>query len=136
MDVFLTRPALNHLLALARFSPYPEGLLIGHKRGQRFVVESVISIPMRVSSVQARYIQIDQEMGARILGFFTSRPGKTKREKLYRPLFMGKIFLELKVSPKPESHKREPRMKASVVGFDGKFFLSPLALKKDTQVEK
>jgi hypothetical protein len=132
MDVFLTQAAFNHLLALARYSPYPEGLLIGHKRGGRFLVESVISIPMRVSSVQSKFIQINQEFGGRVLGFFTSRPSKIKREKLFRPLFMSKVILELKVSPKRESSKKEPGIKTYVVDYDGKFFLTPLKIKKDT----
>ena len=73
-----------------------------------------------------------EEFGGRVLGFFTSRPSKTKREKLFRPLFMSKVILELKVSPMRESGKQEPGMKTFVVDYDGKFFLTPLKIKKDT----
>lgn len=89
-------------------------------------MESVLSAPLRLTSVPTKYIQIDQQLGNRVLGFFTLQASDNKRESLYQPLFMGKTLLEIQASS-----DRDPKMKAYVVDFADKFFLSPLKLKKE-----
>jgi len=126
MDVYLTQEVLAHLRALALLSSCRDGLLLGHKQGQRYFVESVLSAPIRLTSVQTKYFQLDQQLGHRILGFFTIQAENTKRESLYQPLFMGKILLEIQTSS-----GKNPNMKAYVVDFAENFFLSPLKLKKE-----
>ena len=126
MDVYLTKVVLTHLQALVLLSSCRDGLLIGHKQGQRYFVESVLSAPLRLTSVRTRYIQIDQQLGNRVLGFFTLQADDKKRKSLYQPLYMGKILLEIQASS-----EKGPKMKAYVVDFADRFFLSPLKLKKE-----
>ncbi len=126
MDVYLSRAAQTHLRALASFSSYPDGFLLGHKRGRQYFVESVFSAPIREASTQAKYIQLDDLMEGRILGFFTLQPGNSKRERLLRPLFVGKVLLEVQAPPGAERG-----MKAYAVDFSDRFFLSPLKIKKE-----
>ncbi len=127
MDVYLTRAARTHFRALASFSSCPDGFLIGHKRGQRYFVESVFSAPFRVAAAQAKYINLDQLLDEKILGFFTFLPNNTKRERLFCPLFMGKVLLEVQVSS-----GKDPDMKAYSIDYADRFFLSPLKIKKET----
>ncbi|NOR14362.1 MAG: hypothetical protein GQ544_01525 [Candidatus Aminicenantes bacterium] len=127
MDVYLTRAAQTHFRALASFSSYPDGFLIGHKRGQRYFVESVFSVPIRVASAQAKHITLDQLLDERILGFFTFLPNNIKRERLFRPLFMGKVLLEVQASS-----GKDPDMKAYSIDYADRFFLSPLKIKRES----
>ena len=126
MDVYLTQAARTHLRALSSVSSYSDGLLIGHKRGQQYIAEAIFSIPIRLAAAQAKYIQLDQMLEERILGFFTLQPNKFKREKLLRPIFMGKILLEIQVSP-----GKNPGMKAYSIDYKETFVLSPIKIKKE-----
>ena len=75
MDVLLTRTARRALEAAALGGGRTaSGLLLGHKRGGRFVIES--AVPSGRGSFPGReaYVRLASILGDEVVGFFSSPP--------------------------------------------------------------
>jgi len=101
MDALLAPEARQALeaLALSR-SPAPAGILLGHKRGSRFIIESALPTTPGYYPPQRTYLRLSAIFPDRIIGFF-SFSAEGGLVKLPPPPFaVGKIFLCLKAGPK------------------------------------
>ncbi len=128
MDAFLSSEAFQFLQALNLVaSPsHPDGFLIGHKRGHRFLVEKILPSGKGFFPSLARYQELEEFYRGRLLGFFSFRPDERKLKKILVPFAFGKLYLELQAK-----NRKKIAMKSYVIDFNGQFFLSPIPLQLD-----
>jgi hypothetical protein len=125
MDVYLSREALQELEALRILAGRGEGILRGHRRGQRFFVEHILPIPGAVSASKAKLRQIQDFYPEAFLGFFCTDPGAAKKKKVQIPQTVGKVFLEIS-----SRETEKPVWQAHLIDYDGSFRLAPLKILK------
>jgi hypothetical protein len=126
MDVYLSPDASKALRAVCLLTALPktEGLLIGHTRGYRYFVESILPAARGCFSSLGNYYQVNELYGGKIIGFFSFRPGRKNIKKILAPFAYGKIFLRLGKSPKGKL-----TAKSYVIEYRTGFFLAPVAIK-------
>jgi len=97
MDVFVSDGAKRSLLAelILHSGGGPDGLLLGHKRGSRFIVEEILPTRSGFFASQSALAACDRYLQHRILGFFTYSPGSGKIQKILTPIAYGKLYLEV-----------------------------------------
>ncbi|HSA94955.1 MAG TPA: hypothetical protein VLJ16_02810 [Acidobacteriota bacterium] len=125
MDVFIAPEARRELEALRVFRPRPGtwGVVVGHRRGARFIVEKVW--PAGASGTvpdENLPAGLDVVWPARTVGLIAVRPGAAFRRAACGPAWYGKVLLELTGPPEA------PRVRTFVVEFERKFFLAPIGL--------
>jgi hypothetical protein len=123
MDAYLTSDARRSLEALALLGG-ARGYIIGHRRGPRFVVESLVPAAGGRTFSGADLRALERVLGAAAIGFFAVGPGRAaaKTETL-RPFGCGKLFLEAR-----PRLGRSLELRAFAVEFDGKFRHMPVPL--------
>ena len=123
--MFITPEARREIEALRALRPAPStwGILIGHKRGFRFIVEKVFPAGGGQALPDERLVaELDRIWPGRVVGLFAVRPGAAFRKAVLGPLFYGKLVLSLGLSGRKFS------MRPTVVEFERRFFLAPVAL--------
>jgi len=125
MDVYLSEDALLYLKgqALESSERAPSGILLGHKRGQRFFVEQVYPARESYFSSEQNYWALDRLFDGKIIGFFSFASGPEKAAKILQPFAYGKIFLRITFRP-----KNQLTITPYVIEYKDSFFLLPLAL--------
>lgn len=126
MDVYLSRGALLQLEALRLISDKGQGILNGHKRGQRFFVEHILPIEGTLSLSPERLRSLQDLLRESFLGFFSFDSGESQEQREWGPAYVGKVILG--IDSRPGS---KPRFRASVIDFDGAFRLLPLKIRKE-----
>lgn len=100
MDALLAPEARQTLeaLSLSR-SPASAGILLGHKRGPRFIIERAVPTTAGYYPAQRTYLRLSALFQEAVIGFF-SFSAETGLAKLTPPPFaVGKVFLCLKSGP-------------------------------------
>lgn len=126
MDVYLSRNALVQLQAILLLSTAAEGILNGHKQGQRYFVENITAASGALTMTVEKHIQIQDLMQDGFLGFFSTRPLGDRKKKLLGPAVMGKIILEVASGP-----DQKDEFQAYVIDYDGTFLLTPIKTKQE-----
>ncbi len=121
MDAHLTAEARRSLEALALLGG-ARGYLVGHRRGPRFIVESLVPVaggrPFSGADVRA----LDALFGGTTIGFFAVGAGRpAARKGALRPFGCGKILLEAR-----RDARNGRALKAFYVDYDGAFGLTPI----------
>ena len=132
VDVLITRRVSAELDALKIFRPAPSawGLLIGHRRGPRIVVESIFPAAAGAALPPPGPLDdLDRRFGGKVIGFFAVRPGAALKKSLLGPYFYGRVLLEVHFS------RGGILLKAFAVEFDGAFFLAPVPLESGPKGE-
>ena len=125
MDVLIAPEARRELEALQVFKPKPGtwGVLVGHRRGARFIVEKLL--PAGAAGTvpdEGLLAGLDVVWPARTIGLVAVHPGAAFRKAACGPTWYGKVLLELAGTSKA------PRLRPSVIEFERKFFLAPIDL--------
>jgi hypothetical protein len=122
MDVHLSDEALLYLKGQGLESGRipSSGLLLGHKRGQRFFVEQVYPSRSSYFSREQNFWNLYRLFGDRIIGFFSFAPQDDKTEGLLQPFAYGKIFLRI------AGRTNRLALKAYVIDYKESFFLRPI----------
>jgi len=96
MDIYLAAEAVRSLGAVSLLSPAGEsrGFLLGHRRGNRFIVENIFSSPAKRWPSLKTLLRLDAEVGGKIIGFFILGAAGPDRMKLLQPIGVGKILIE------------------------------------------
>jgi hypothetical protein len=133
MDVFLSEDAVLLLRAHALDGQEKDrgGLLLGHKRGQRFIVEQVYPSRERFFSSERTYWALDRLFRGKIIGFYSFASSQKKAPPVLRPFAYGKIFLRITLGP-----KHRWTLKPHVIEFKDSFFLLPIALRSPTKEKR
>jgi len=124
MDVYLTREAFSYLEAQALDSGESRagGLLLGHKRGQRFFVEKVFPCRQSFFLSLANYWALDRHFKGKIIGFYSLGTRSENKARLLRPFACGKVHLEVMRGQK------KLIFKPSVIDYQKRFFFQPVAI--------
>jgi hypothetical protein len=125
VDVFITPEAGREIEALKALRPAPStwGVLVGHKRGPRVIVEKVFPAGDGAPPLdEAGAAELERIWPGGVVGVFAVRPGAAFRKAVLAPLFYGKIVLVL------DATRRSVSISPAVVDFDRKFYLAPAGL--------
>jgi len=108
MDVFITAEAARTFGAVRNLAPEKgsRGFLLGHRRGDRVYVESVLPSPASAWPSLKAFYDLDADLGAKIIGFFIIGSSPAARKPLLRPFGTGKVLIE---SPAGAGKKRAVR---------------------------
>jgi len=125
VDVFITLEARREIEALGIVRPRRStwGVLIGHRRGFRFVVEKVFpagdgrSVPK-----EGLLAGLDGIWPGRTIGLFAVSPDASFKKAVLGPAWYGKLILRW------SGPAKAPVVRPSVVEFGRKFFLAPVPL--------
>jgi len=123
MDAYLTPDARRSLEALARLGG-ARGYLVGHRRGPRFVIETIVPAAAGRAFSGADLRTLDHIFDGAALGFFAAGPGRSSAKKqALRPFGCGKLFLEARLDA-----VQGLALKAFSVEFEGRFALASIAI--------
>ena len=127
MDVFIAREAEAGLRAASLVNPAESrrGLLLGHRRGPRYFVARVFPLGGRSFPSAARLRKLDGLFDGRIIGFYAARNPKPGPGDILQPFAFGKLFLRVSG---PAGRPGRLAVRAGVMEYDGRFFLSPIPL--------
>jgi len=125
VDVLIIPEVQRAIDALKVFRPRPGawGAVIGHRRGSRFIVETITlaGSPGTVPSGQL-LVGLDRIWPGRVIGLAAVRPGPAFKKALLGPVWYGKLVLILTGPSKASSFQ------PFLVEFEQKFFLDPVPL--------
>jgi hypothetical protein len=126
VDAYLSRDAFHLVSGLIHLSPKPniDGLLLGHKRGHRFIVENIITTQKGFFSSSKSYLALEDHFQGKLIGFFSFSPDENKIRKILSTFAMGQLLLEVHVSS-----KRKVKIKSYVIDYKRNFFLSKIPLR-------
>jgi len=125
MDVLITPEAKREMEALRAFKPKPGtwGVVVGHMRGRRFIVEKVVPAGRPGTLPDEGLLAgLDAVWPGRTIGLVAVRPGAAFRKAVCGPAWYGKLVLEL------AGPAAAPVIRPSVVEFERRFFLVPIEL--------
>ena len=125
MDVLVTPEARREIETLRAIRPLPStwGILIGHKRGFRFIVEKIFPAGSgRVLPNERHVAELDHVWPGRVIGLFSVRPGVAFRKAVLSPGWYGKLVLDFGLSVQKRS------IRPYIVEFKTKFFLARIPL--------
>jgi hypothetical protein len=125
VDAFITPEARREIEALTVFRPKPGawGVLVGHRRGFRFIVEKAFPAGDGRSVPDERLLAgLDGVWPGRTIGLFAFRPGAAFRKAVLGPAWYGKLFLRL------SGPARSPELRPSVVEYKRNFFFDEVPL--------
>jgi hypothetical protein len=127
MDVYFSLDAYNHLKthALVVNPSTTDGLIIGHRRGPAFFVESILPTSKGFFPSEEKYHSLRDLFHDKLIGFFTFFPDEKKAKKILAPFACGKLYLELSTDK-----SKRLRIKPFLIEYEERFLLSPLRFKK------
>ncbi len=130
MDAYLSGEAHQSLAALSLIHPnsIPDGLLIGHKRGQRFFVEKIFSSMKGFFPSLKKYYEMDKLFDGKIIGFYSNSIDEKKIKKILAPFAFGKLFFEINLNP-----QKKMTIQSFVIDHEKKFILLPIKLNVSKQ---
>jgi hypothetical protein len=125
MDVYLSKEARQQLRAQALEVPHGRsaGLLLGHRRGARFLVEKVY--PCRFGPLPSAeiYAELDGIFEGRIIGFYSAASPAGKAGPKWPPYSYNKLYLEIGLGP-----KKRLNLRAAVIEYSESFRLVPATM--------
>ena len=125
MDVFITPEARQEMEALRvfRMKAGTWGVLVGHRRGFRFIVEKILMAGSAETLPDERLLEgLDGVWPGRTIGLIAVRPGVAFRKAVRGPAWYGKLVLEI------SGTAGKPALRPAVVEFEKRFFFSPVLL--------
>jgi hypothetical protein len=131
MDAYLSQEALQALRALSLISSNPDGIVLGHKRGQRFIIEKVLSSQKSFFPSLEKFFELNRLLDNKVLGFFSFHPEKNKLKKILSPFAYGMLFLKMGLID-----NRKLEVKSYVIDYKKEFFLKEIKLKSHKFKEK
>ena len=131
MDVYLSRSALIQLKTIFLFSSSAEGILSGHRQGQRYFVENITAVSGALTLPMEKHLQMQDLLQDSFLGYFSSPPLEDLKNKVLGPSVLGKVILEVTAFP-----AQKDGLQAYVIEYDGAFILSPIKSKIEKSRQK
>jgi hypothetical protein len=125
MDAYLSKEALQTLSAvkLVLSESNTDGILLGHKRGQRYMVESVFPSHGGFFSSSETFFALDKLFKGRIIGFYSFQTDEDKTKKILAPFAFGKLFLRI-----TSDKNKQLIISPFSIEYQEDFYLSPITL--------
>ncbi len=118
MDVLITRASLRQIEALFLEENSTCGLLMGHQRGPRIIIESIFPLPGVMDFTLDKLFQLTRIFGPDFIGFFTTESGKMPSNQILSPFAAGMLFSRL--------NPKNTEMDFYQIDYNGKFYLKKL----------
>jgi hypothetical protein len=128
MDAFLAIEALQTLSSL-RLLPFPKnsfGLLFGHKRGRRYIVEKALPAPEKFEPTAENLEELDRLFRGKLVGLFGLELDPKKKTILLQPLAGGRLYLDVR-----RRKQGGLCLKPFLVDYDGRFSFIPIGLVRE-----
>ncbi len=125
MDVYFSPEALTTLEAHKIISTQQnsDGIILGHKRGQSFFVEMIVSTTKGFFPSLEKYYSLNTIHKDSIVGFYSFFTEEKKTKKILAPFAHGKLYLDILITK-----SNTLKIKPYAIDYDKEFFLSPLKL--------
>lgn len=125
MDVYLSLEAENNFKALQEISSdlICDGLLIGHKRGHRYLIEKIFPTMENFFPNVEKYYSLNQMFKDRIVGFYSFKGNDKKLKIILSPFAYGKLYIEVELNK-----EKRINFKPYLIDFRKNFYLSPITL--------
>jgi hypothetical protein len=125
MDVYFSHEAFRTLEAQKIIITHQnsDGIILGHKRGQSFFVEKIVSTTKGFFPSLEKYYSLNTIYKNSIVGFFSFFSEEKKTKKILAPFAHGKLYLDIRIT---ESDTLQ--IKPYSIEYDNTFFFSPLKL--------
>jgi len=126
----ITQEARREVEALQAFRPAPGawGVIVGHKRGPRFIVEKIVAAGSPKSAPDERLLaRLDKIWPGRVIGLAAVRPEAAFKKALLGPAWFGKLVLQ------SSGPVKAPVLRSWVVEFERRFFLAPIPFAPDAK---
>lgn len=124
MDALLTRNARQAVEAAVLGSRRrAAGILLGHKRGGRFIIDRIAPSGPGAFPGLKEYIRLSSILGGDIIGFFSNSPAGDVRRKTPPPFSVGKLFLSVRAGRNGRLASR-----AFVIDYAGRWVWKSLKL--------
>jgi hypothetical protein len=129
MDIYLTADAVRGLEAARLLAPAGKarGFLLGHRRGARFIIESTLASPSGRWPSLRTLLDLDAEVGGKIVGFFLLGSSGASRKELLRPIGVGKVLIELRGRT-----DRRPVFGGRLIDYEDRFMFRPIPVRAET----
>ena len=97
MDIYLIADAVQNLRAFGRLASVKGnlGFLLGHRRSDRFFIESVLPSPSATWPSLQEFYKLDRDVSGKIIGFFIIGSAPTPRKTLLQPFGAGRVLIEI-----------------------------------------
>lgn len=118
MDVLITRVSLRQIEALFLEENSTCGLLMGHQRGPRIIIESIFPLPGVMGFTLDKLFQLTRVFGPDFIGFFTTKSGEMPSKQILSPFAAGMLFSRL--------DQENSEMDFYQIEYNGKFYLKKL----------
>ena len=125
VDVLIIPEARREIDALRVFRPRPGtwGVVVGHRRGPRFIVEKVLTAGSPGTVPDERLLaEVEKVWPGRIIGIVVVRPDAVLKKAVLGPAWYGKLVLEL------AGPVKAPVLSLHVVEFKRSFFFDSIPL--------
>ncbi len=122
MELIIVDEARKELELRTRSGFPSQGYLLGRKTGPGWFVQKIFCLPWKELLDPETFFRVEENQALEVLGVFNLNSRVNSREKLYRPLFAGKVFLQAKVESRGQL-----KFRASLIDFEGKFHSQPLS---------
>jgi len=125
MDVYFSPEAFSYLEAqsLIVTQQNADGIIIGHKRGQSFFVEKIVSTTKGFFPSLEKFYSLNTIYKDSIVGFYSFFTEDKKTKKILAPFGHGKLYLDIRITK-----SNILQIKPYSVEYDKAFFFSPLKL--------
>ena len=130
MDAYISSDAERTLQGLGDAGCPASGLLIGHRRGPRFFVESVLPTRSDFFPSLRGFFSLSSLFEDRLIGFYSFRRDRKSLKKILAPFACGLLFIHVRTS-----RKRDPDLAAFSIEFKGRFDLAPIGLEAGSAKE-
>jgi len=125
MDAYISRRASTELKAAVLLYAEKDriGFLIGHKRGHRYFVESIIHSYSDSLFTENIFFTLNDLFADKIIGFFSLSTNKDKRNIFFNPLGVGKLLIDIH-----PGEKSIFKLKSFQIDYEGRYQLKPIEL--------
>jgi len=125
MDVYFSREAFKTLEAqkIIATQQNSDGIILGHKRGQSFFVEKIVSTTKGFFPSLKKFYSLNTIYKDSIVGFYSFFTEEKKTKKILAPFAHGKLYLDIRISK-----SNILQIKPYSIEYDKVFFFSPLQL--------
>ncbi|MFW6136830.1 MAG: hypothetical protein ACOC5U_02025 [Candidatus Aminicenantaceae bacterium] len=121
MDVLITKRARHQIEGLLLGKTECSGLILGHQRGPRYVIEAIFPYPGVLSFSRNKHLRLIRHFGPDLIGYFAG--GTRPPERILSPLAAGMLFSSL--------NKDKSGIRFYQIEYNGQFTFQKLEIFKE-----
>ena len=123
MDVYINQGARRQIKALFMEEAGSSGLILGHKRGPRYIIESLFPFPEILTLSLKKHLEIIRNFDPDLIGYFSSGNEKAEADKIMAPFAAGMVFGRINIENRS--------LRFFQIDYNGRFVLNPLEISNE-----